>query len=211
MRITFEPIPAYQRLRDTLSALPYMFYRSPEARGPDPGGLPKSGGQGTGAPVWSVGLTSDQHQMGKVNESAVNFLSKCPLTEDEQQIFLQSDKRMRRIAGIERLKDARIVVEVVKSDACIAGHGVGERIFFDAMGRLLIDQADKPICSRLINKIWYRLVILLDRIADDTGNALGDGTFRGEVPEVRMSCYGAAFPFGDCGQILMAVSMEGLG
>jgi hypothetical protein len=125
-------------------------------------------------------------------------------------MFLQSDKRIRRISGIDRYKDARIVVEVVKSDACIAGHAVGERIYFDSMGRLLTDKSDKPICSRLLNKIWYRLVILLDRIADEGGTSLGDGTFRGEGPEVRMSCYGAPFPYGDCGHILMGISMEGL-
>jgi uncharacterized repeat protein (TIGR04076 family) len=208
MRITFEPMPISQRLRDTWSALPYMFHRSSDARGPDPGGLPKS--SGAGAPVWGTGLTSGQRPTGKASESAVNFLTKCPLTQDEQSIFLQSDKRIKRISGIDRYKDALIVVEVVKSDACIAGHGVGERIYFDAMGRLLTDKSDKPICIRLLNKIWYRLVILLDRIADESDTSLADGTFRGELPEVRMSCYGASFPFGDCGQILMSISMEGL-
>jgi len=208
MRITFEPIPSSQRLRDTWSAMPYMFYRSPDARGPDPGGLPKSAGKS--GPAWATGLTAGQPLTGKANESAVKFLSECPLTQDEQAMFLRSDKRVRRINGIERYKDTRIVVEVINSDACIAGHGVGERIYFDSMGRLLTDKSDKPICSRLLNKIWYRLVILLDRIAEEGGSSLGDGTFRGDVPEVRMSCYGAPFPFGDCGQILMGISMEGL-
>jgi uncharacterized repeat protein (TIGR04076 family) len=207
MRITFEPMPISQRLHDTWSALPYLFHRSSNARGPDPGGLPKSGGADTS--VWG-GPTSMQRPAGKASESAVNFLSTCPLTENEQSYFLQSDNRIRRISGMDRYKDARIVAEVVKSDACIAGHGVGERIYFDAMGRLLTDKTDKPICSRLLNKLWYRLVMMQDRMADESGAPLGDGTFRGELPEVPISCYGAAVPFGDCGQILMGISMEGL-
>jgi hypothetical protein len=161
-------------------------------------------------PVWGNSPKSGQRPVGKASESAVNFLSKCPLTPDEQSFFLQSDNRIRRISGMDRYKDARIVVEVIKSDACIAGHGVGERIYFDAMGRLLTDKSDKPICSRLLNKLWYRLVMMQDRMADEGNTPLGDGTFRDELPGVCISCYGADVPFGDCGQILMNISIEGL-
>jgi hypothetical protein len=130
------------------------------------------------------------------------------LSDAEVDVFIQSEKRKKRIAGIERWKQARIVVEIVKSDACIAGHGVGEKIYFDAMGRLLTESTGKPVCSRLLNKIWYRLIMVLDRIADEKNGSLGGGDFTGEVPSVPMSCYSAEFPFGDCGYVLMGVSME---
>jgi uncharacterized repeat protein (TIGR04076 family) len=207
MKVTFERMPFYQRLKDTLSGIPYMFYRSQTARGPEPGGLPETGSiageQGATALPPSV-KPSD----GKLNPNAMEFFNGCPITDSERDIFLQSEKRMRRIAGMERFKNTRIAVEVVKSDACLAGHGIGDKIYFDSMGRLLTDNLNKPVCSRLLNKIWYRLVIILDRMTDDNGNSLGDGTFSGEVPEVRMSCYGAEFPYGDCGHILMAVATE---
>ena len=79
------------------------------------------------------------------------------------------------------------------------------------MGRLLTAAGDKPVCIRLLNRIWYRLIMILDRMADDTEGAIGAGDFTGEVIDVRMNCYGAPFPYGDCGQVLMEFSVEGLG
>ena len=50
--------------------------------------------------------------------------------------------------------------------------------------------------------------MIMDRIADDSGDFIEDGKFIGDVIEVKMSCYGADFPYGDCGRVLMGVSME---
>ena len=75
---------------------------------------------------------------------------------------------------------------------------------------LLKTKVDKPVCIRLLNRIWYRLIMILDRMADDSGDAIGAGLFQGEVIEVRMNCFGAPFPYGDCGQVLMEFSVEGL-
>ena len=141
---------------------------------------------------------------------AGKYLERYPLTEEERKVFVQSAKRVDKILGIEKYRDTRIVANIVASDACIAGHRVGDRIVFDSLGRLLVEEADKPVCIRLLNRIWYRLIMILDRMADDTGDALRDGGFRGEVIEVRMNCYGAPFPYGDCGQVLMEVSVHGL-
>jgi len=134
-----------------------------------------------------------------------------PLTEEEREVFVQSPKRVHKILGMERHKDTRIAAKIVASEACIAGHQVGDRIVFDSAGRLLVEEADKPVCVRLLNRIWYRLIMILDRMADDAGDAIADGSFQGEIIEVRMNCYGAPFPYGDCGQVLMEFFVEGLG
>jgi hypothetical protein len=143
-------------------------------------------------------------------EMARELLSEYPLTSGEREIFLQSPKRVDKILAIEKYRDARIVGRIVASEACIAGHGVGETVAFDAMGRLLTATGEKPVCIRLLNRIWYRLIMILDRMADDAENAIGTGDFTGEVIDVRMNCYGAPFPYGDCGQVLMEFSVEGL-
>jgi len=142
-------------------------------------------------------------------ERAGECLAEYPLTSEERQIFLQSPKRVDKILAIEKYRDARIVTRVVTSEACIAGHGVGETISFDSMGRLLTAADDKPVCIRLLNRVWYRLIMILDRMADDSEDAIGEGDFKGEVIDVRMNCYGAPFPYGDCGQVLMEFSVEG--
>ena len=150
-------------------------------------------------------LSSSERQ-----EMAGEFLADYPLTDGEREIFVQSQKRVNKILAIEKYRNARIVARIVSSEACIAGHGVGDTITFDSMGRLLTASGEKPVCIRLLNRIWYRLIMILDRMADDTGNGVGKGDFKGEVIDVRMNCYGAPFPYGDCGQVLMEFSVEGL-
>lgn len=144
-------------------------------------------------------------------EMARQCLAEYPLTNQEREVFLESPKRVDKILGIEKHRDARIVARIVASEACIADHGVGDTIAFDSMGRLVTAAGDKPVCIRLLNRIWYRLIMILDRMADDTEGAIGTGNFTGEVIDVRMNCYGAPFPYGDCGQVLMEFSVEGLG
>ena len=200
MRVTFEKIPFYQRLIDTLTTLPYFFYQSSKARGPNPGGLPKADK--------SDAQPDPEKSKDKQYKDETNFLQNFSLSEKDRDLFIESEKRMKRALCIEKYKNAIITIEVVKSVACIAGHGIGEKIYFDSMGRMLTENTNKPICSRLLNKIWYRLIMILDRLADDSADALGDGTFTGELPGVMMSCYGAELPYGDCGQILMSVSIQ---
>lgn len=151
-------------------------------------------------------LSSSERQ-----ETARQFLAEYPLTNQEREVFLESPRRVDKILGIEKHRDARIVARIVASEACIAGHGIGDTIAFDSMGRLLTAAGDRPVCIRLLNRVWYRLIMILDRMADDTEGAIGTGDFTGEVIDVRMNCYGAPFPYGDCGQVLMEFSVEGLG
>ncbi len=139
---------------------------------------------------------------------AARILKKYPLKEKEMEIFLRSDKRINRLLGMEKYSRMRIVVEIEESTACLAGHAVGDRIYFNSGGFLLTDNLDKPVCARLLNKIWYRLIMIMDRIADRTDDYIGDGLFEGDILQVRMTCYGADFPYGDCGQVLMKVFME---
>jgi hypothetical protein len=153
---------------------------------------------------WST-LSSSERQ-----EMAGEFLTEYPLTGGERETFVQSPKRVDKILAIEKYREARIVATIVASEACIAGHGVGDTIAFDSMGRLLTAAGDKPVCIRMLNRIWYRMIMILDRMADDAENSIGAGDFAGEVIDVRMNCYGAPFPYGDCGQVLMEFSVKGL-
>lgn len=165
----------------------------------------KTGGE-VGGPVqaWTSLGPSERQSMAR------QILGGYPLNREEREIFLQSAKRVNRVLGIEKYRGARIAATIVDSEACIAGHAKGDRIVFDSMGRLVSSTGDKPVCIRLLNRAWYRLIMILDRMADDSGDAIGDGLFQGEVIEVRTSCFGAPFPYGDCGQVLMEFSVEGL-
>lgn len=140
--------------------------------------------------------------------AAEKLLRGYPLSEAERKLFLQSDKRINKLLGIDKYKDKRIVVEIGESTACLAGHAVGDRLYFNSAGFLMVDELKQPVCARLLNKIWYRLIMFMDRMSDKTADYIGDGRFEGDIVEVRTSCYGADFPYGDCGQVLMKVSVE---
>jgi len=204
MRITFERMPFLDLNFYMTSLAPYLFFYSRKARGSNPGGIPdrneKSRNFQDNSTCKHSALNSDMEVLKSLKE--------YPLTEKEREVFVQSPRRVRKISGIEKLKNVRIVVEIVDSTACIAGHSAGEKIYFDSMGRLLSDELDKPVCVRLINKIWNRLVMLMDRIAEESDEAIGDETFPGEIVEAGITCYGADFPYGDCGQILMKSYIE---
>ena len=140
--------------------------------------------------------------------AAKHVLKGYPLSEVEQKLFLQSEKRISKLLGINKYRNRRIVVEIEESTACLAGHTAGDRFYFNSAGFLMVDELKQPICVRLLNKIWYRLIMLMDRMADGTADYIGDGEFEGNIVDVRSSCYGADFPYGECGQVLMKVSVE---
>lgn len=140
----------------------------------------------------------------------MNVLKNFQLTDEERNFFLASPKRRDKIRGIEKYKNARIVAEIVQSDACIAGHKKGTRIYFDSAGRLLPAETGIPVCVRLLNKLWYRVIMIMDRMADSSLNSIGDGKFEGELVDVRMACYSAQYPYGDCGQVIMKISVENI-
>jgi len=142
-------------------------------------------------------------------DKARELLQKYPITEEERSLFLKSERGIKRILGIDRFKDAKIVVTIVKSSCCIAGHKQGDRIIFDSMGRLLMDEVEKPVCICLLNMIWYRIIHVLDRMADDEKYIrTPKEDFKGELPEVHVCCLGVGLPEGNCGSIWMQISVE---
>lgn len=219
MRISLERIPAWESLRNLWPQLQYLFRRRSRARGPDPGGIPTAAaeaptpacaeparGAHAGATPASLQAPAGTRKPDRQAADAT-LLAGFPLSEAERKIFAASPKRMKRLAGIAKFEKARIAVRIVESKACLAGHRVGETIYFDSMGRLLPGQ-DRAVCTRLIHRAWYRLIMVMDRMADADADYIGDGRFAGEVPDVKIGCYSAELPFGDCGRVVMEVAVD---
>jgi len=210
MKITYERMPLMQNLLYILSMTPHLFFYSSKARGSNPPGFPESRNKIANHCKENVDInrSSPRFSGSQTGSNTLETGKGYHLSQEDQKTFFQSKKRIKKISGIEKFKSSRIAVEIVNSEACIAGHGVGEKFYFDSMGRLLVDDANKPICSRLLNNIWYRVIMLMDRIADDTTDYIEDGKFPGEIIDIKMACYGADFPYGDCGRVFMKVFIE---
>jgi uncharacterized repeat protein (TIGR04076 family) len=129
------------------------------------------------------------------------FMKELPIKDVELEAFLASPKRVKRLQAIERYKNHHIVVKVVSSEACIAGHEEGDEFLLDSMGKVLPGKDGDGICIMALTKIWWRVMLMLERMADD-------GEFTSQLFNLPMNCYGAGLPLGSCGEILMTVEVR---
>ncbi len=133
------------------------------------------------------------------------FMKQLPLDEGLLEPFLASPVRVTRLRAIEKFKDYRIVVRVMSSDACIAGHKEGEEFLIDPMGRILPAENGNGICLMALNKVWYRVIVALERMA---GAVQDEGDINSIWYHSHISCFGAGLPLGACGQIMMALELR---
>ena len=79
------------------------------------------------------------------------FMKGLPLDERSLKLFFASPVRVTRLRAIEKFKEYRIVIRVMSSDACIAGHKKGEEFLIDSMGSILPAENGKGICLMALN------------------------------------------------------------
>lgn len=183
-RIRRERMPLLEFARFMMSMAPYLFIKNKRARGEcraareaPTGGGPEPDG----------------------------FMRGLPLGDDELEAFLASPKRVRRLRSIERFKDHHIVIKVVSSRACIAGHKVGEEFNVDAFGMVLRPQDKEGVCIMALTKIWWRVMLMMERMASAVEM---EGDFESKLFDLPMNCYGAGLPLGACGEIMMTVEVR---
>jgi uncharacterized repeat protein (TIGR04076 family) len=133
------------------------------------------------------------------------YMRRLPLDERSLEAFLASPERVRRLRAIERFHGHRIVVRVTSSDACIAGHKKGDEFLIDPMGKVLPLEDGNGICFMALNKIWYRVIVALERMARSVE---GEGEINSAWYGIPMSCFGAGLPLGPCGQIMMTLELR---
>jgi uncharacterized repeat protein (TIGR04076 family) len=183
-RVTYEKMPLIEFIRFMLTMMPYVFFRN-------------KGGRGECRAVREAPTT------GGPAPSA--FMKGLPLDAQELEAFLASPDRTRRLRAVEQFRDHRIVIKVTASHACIAGHREGDQFLLDSIGRVLPLADGQGICIMALTKIWWRVMLVLERMAA-AGDSAGD--FRSTLLDLAMNCYGAGFPLGACGEIQMRVEVR---
>lgn len=133
------------------------------------------------------------------------FTRALPVSEEELEMFLASPERAKRLLAAKRFRDHRIVVKVVSSEACIAGHKAGDEILIDSRGVILPKPGGTGICIMALSKAWWRVILMLERIAEAAEEG---GDFEGPLFDLPISCYGAGLPLGACGEIKMTVELR---
>ncbi len=183
-RVSYEKMPFIEFLRFVLTMTPYLFRRNKRARGEcsDVKKAPISGGP-------------------KPSE----FMNKLPLESNELESFLASPGRVKRLQAAEKYRDHSIIVKVISSNACIAGHKQGDEFLIDSIGVVQPPADGRGICIMALNKIWWRVMLMLERMA---GAGETGGEFKGKLFDLPMNCYGAGLPLGACGEILMTIEVR---
>jgi len=179
-RVRREKMPLLELVRFMLTMAPYLFVKNKRARGECRAvkEAPTSGGP-----------------------EPDDFMRQLPIGAEELEAFLASPKRVKRLQSIEKFKDHRIVIRVVSSQACIAGHREGDEFLLDSMGRVLPGGDGGGICIMALAKIWWRVMLMMERMA-------ADGEFESKLFDLPMNCYGAGLPLGACGEIMMKVELR---
>jgi uncharacterized repeat protein (TIGR04076 family) len=183
-RLTYEKMPVWEFLRFMLTMSIYLFIRNEKARG---NCFAVRNAPVTGGPP------------------AADYRGLVPLTDDELKSFLVSGDRVRRLEAIEKFKDYRIIIRVVKAEACIAGHQEGDEFVVDARGVLEPRSDGQGICMMALHKIWGRVMLMLERMIEAEGK---EDDFTGSIFNLPMNCFGAGLPLGSCGEILMRVEVR---
>ena len=181
--VTYEKMPITEFWRFMLTMVPYLFVRNKKARGKCQAikEAPTTGGP-------------------EPNE----YMKSLPIAPQELEAFLASPGRVKRLQAAEKFQDHRIVVKVVSSNACIAGHKAGDEFVIDPIGRLQPSADGHGICIMALSKIWWRVMLMLERMA---GAGENEGNFSSTIFDLPMNCYGAGLPLGACGEILMKVEV----
>ena len=183
-RLTSEKMPLIERVRFFLTMAPNVFIKSRRARGD--------------CQVLKEAPTSGGPEPDE-------YMKKLPVDERELEAFLASPERVRRLRAIKKFHNHRIVVRVVSSDACIAGHKKGDEFLIDAMGKVLPLENGNGICLMALNKVLYRVIVALERMA---GSIEDQGEIDSGWYAFPISCFGAGLPLGPCGQIMMIVEVR---
>ena len=184
-RITYEKMTLWESARFLLWFAPFLVFTNRKAV---PAGRDAHGVEDT------PGQPSTQPGQGTA------------LSEKEMEAFLKSPERAKRLRGSERFRDYRIVLEIVESDGCICGHLKGETFELDSIGRLVPNANQKPICILALARAWYRVLVILERMAQQADAQEPD--FSGTLLDLPISCVGGGLALGPCGRILLAARVQ---
>ncbi len=179
-RVRREKMPPLEFARFMMTMAPYLFVKNKRAKGECRAlrEAPTSGGP-----------------------EPDEFMRGLPISSEELEAFMASPKRVRRLRSIEEFKDHHIVIKVVSSQACIAGHKEGDEFYLDAFGRVLQPAGSEGICIMALAKIWWRVLLMMERMA-------AGGELESQLFDLPMNCYGAGLPLGACGEIMMKVEVR---
>jgi uncharacterized repeat protein (TIGR04076 family) len=182
--VTYEKMPVTEFWRLMLTMRPYVFFRNRKARG-------------RCQAIKEAPITGGPEPNG--------FMKSLPIGLQELEAFLASPQRVKRLHAAEKFRNHRIVVKVVSSNACVAGHKAGDEFIIDSIGRVQPPEDRNGICIMALTKIWWRVMLMLERMA---GAGESEGNFSSTIFGLPMNCYGAGLPLGACGEILMTVEVR---
>jgi len=121
---------------------------------------------------------------------------------DEQLTRMRNDPRWRAmVEDTPEFNTHKIIVEVIKSEGCVARHRVGDRFVLDANGCLLTEESPKKVCLYALAPLVTQVAAVYERL---TAKLPPEGLIfdRAHCLDVGPEC-------GGWGQILMKATVVG--
>ena len=145
----------------------------------------------------------DKEQQEKIEKRWKKFQEYQGYTDEEMAIYRSNPKYVRAMEQAPKFITHKIIVEVVESHNCNAGHRVGDKFVLTGNGYLIADECPKYMCihalsacTPLIYAMWERFYEDLDpdMMLFDTVHCLDVGCKRGGWGELIMKMYAVEVP-----------------
>lgn len=120
-------------------------------------------------------------------------------TEEEARYFLSDPVRAQLALNASGLMDKLIVAEIVASHGCGSQHRVGDRIYFDGFGNLLIDMNKKNVCIFAMSALTPIVNAAIELFYADVDP--------NEMRLKRVGCQDVGLKCGGVGHVVFAFSM----
>ena len=142
---------------------------------------------------------------GKVMTATPELLAglreKLNYSDAEWEMWLNNPRNLNVVERFAQCGNLRLVAEVIKSRGCAAGHKVGDKLIFSAMGAFVGKEPPGEVCTGVLAPLIYSVSSVWSSIAGgvDPQDLLLFNTFR---------CLDVGVDNGGWGEVVMQLRLE---
>ena len=109
----------------------------------------------------------DKEQPEKTEKRWHKFQKTMGYTDGELAIFRSNPKFVKAMEHAPKFATHQIIVEVVESHNCMAGHKAGDKFVLNGNGHLIRDECPEYMCSQAIAAFMPLIFVMYERFHED--------------------------------------------
>ena len=109
----------------------------------------------------------DREHQEKTEKRWKKFQKAMEYTDEELAIFRSNPKFVKAMEHAPKFVTHKIIVEVVESHNCVAGHKAGDKFVMNGNGHLIRDECPEYMCSQAIASFMPLIFGMYERFHED--------------------------------------------